>query len=592
MGTVYRETYTKPLPDGAELFTRKGERFARWTDRRGRKQIAKVTTGRDGSPRVVLECRTHTAKYRNGAGQRVKVATGCRSKDAAGSVLKELHDRADKVRCGAWTAAEDNVLDWQATLITEHVAAYLDYLWAKRGKGGRRVNAQHLANVEHRLKRAITECGFERLRDLNRSAMEKWADQREAEDMGARTLNGHLAALCAFGNWLVTEKRIVANPFARPPKRDEKANCRRARRALTEDELRRVLKVSRLRPLAEYGRKVVKLKGASDRENKSGRRTWTRALLEYADLDAATERGRNALAKRPDVINKLERRGRERALIYKTLVLTGLRKGELTALTVGNVELEGAVPYLILDAADEKAGRGAEIPLRADLADDLRRWVADVLADAQERARAEGKPIPARVASDAKLFNMPANMIRVFDRDLVAAGIARLVTDADGKQRIDKRDDRGRTIDVHALRHTFGTHLSKGGVAPRTAQAAMRHSVLELTMNTYTDPKLLDVAGALNVLPDLPLDDGPQAEHQKATGTDGRKLVPMLVPNAGSRCTTRTPADKSGVGGASAGAAVTSYADTSSARESSAERLRAQGLEPWTHGLKGRCSAD
>ena len=35
-------------------------------------------------------------------------------------------------------------------------------------------------------------------------------------------------------------------------------------------------------------------------------------------------------------------------------------------------------------------------------------------------------------------------------------------------------DDRGRTIDVHALRHTFGTHLSKAGVPLRTAQAAMR----------------------------------------------------------------------------------------------------------------------
>jgi hypothetical protein len=33
------------------------------------------------------------------------------------------------------------------------------------------------------------------------------------------------------------------------------------------------------------------------------------------------------------------------------------------------------------------------------------------------------------------------------------------------------------------LRHTFGTHLSKNGVAPHTAQAAMRYSSLDLTMN-------------------------------------------------------------------------------------------------------------
>ena len=42
---------------------------------------------------------------------------------------------------------------------------------------------------------------------------------------------------------------------------------------------------------------------------------------------------------------------------------------------------------------------------------------------------------------------------------------------APGKWGIDKRDGRGRTVDVHALRHTFGTLLSKGG-KPRTAQAA------------------------------------------------------------------------------------------------------------------------
>jgi len=59
---------------------------------------------------------------------------------------------------------------------------------------------------------------------------------------------------------------------------------------------------------------------------------------------------------------------------------------------------------------------------------------------------------------------------------------------------------------VHALRHTFGTHLSKNGVAPRTGQAALRRSSLDLTMNVCTDPTLLDVAGSLRALPELPLD--------------------------------------------------------------------------------------
>lgn len=81
-------------------------------------------------------------------------------------------------------------------------------------------------------------------------------------------------------------------------------------------------------------------------------------------------------------------------------------------------------------------------------------------------------------------------MIKIFDRTLAAAGIP-------------KEDERGRTVDIHALRHTFGTHLSENGVAPRTAQAALRHSSIDLTMNLYTDPELLDVAGAMEALPRL-----------------------------------------------------------------------------------------
>jgi len=63
-----------------------------------------------------------------------------------------------------------------------------------------------------------------------------------------------------------------------------------------------------------------------------------------------------------------------------------------------------------------------------------------------------------------------------------------------------KTDERGRTIDIHAMRHTFGTHLCRAGVPLRTARAAMRHSDSSLTANIYTDPKLLDVAGAVESL--------------------------------------------------------------------------------------------
>jgi len=43
VGSLRRKTFTKPLPAGAELFTRKGETFAKWKD--GNKtKTAPVTT--------------------------------------------------------------------------------------------------------------------------------------------------------------------------------------------------------------------------------------------------------------------------------------------------------------------------------------------------------------------------------------------------------------------------------------------------------------------------------------------------------------------------------------------------------------------
>ena len=113
-------------------------------------------------------------------------------------------------------------------------------------------------------------------------------------------------------------------------------------------------------------------------------------------------------------------------------------------------------------------------------------------------------------------------MVKTLDRDLEVAGIP-------------KADERGRTIDFHSLRHTFGTLLSVGGVNPGTAHQAMRHSDIKLTMNTYTDPKLLDLAGAIESLPNLKIPTLPELtnrQQQKATGTENSKsfVAPTVAP--------------------------------------------------------------
>ncbi len=522
MANVYRKTVTRKLPDGAELFVRKGEQFARW--RVGDKvRIAPVTVGKNGEPRIRTEAATFTAKYRDGRGIVQEVATGCRDKTAAQAVLRELTARAERVKSGLVSTADDLAIDHQHTLLSDALAAYVDHLRA-RGR-----SATHVADCERLARRAFADCGFTTLRELSGEPLERWLTTLTDGGLSPRTRNSYLQAVRGFCRWCVQSGRLQADATKRIGKIAEATDVRRNRRALTAMELERLLYAARMRPLAEFGRETI------PNESPKGRASWKLAPLSFETLPAAVERAKEKFADKPERITELETLGHERALAYKTLVLTGLRRGELASLTVGALELGAATPFLVLEAGDAKNRQRAEIPLRSDLASDLAQWIAAKRESLTghfgavlsiESARADQLP------SETKLFpSVSSELIKVFDRDLTAASV-------------EKSDERGRTADVHALRHTYGSLLSAGGVAPRTAQAAMRHSSIDLTMNVYTDPRVLDVAGALDSLPALPLNANPSKRQRNiATGTDGNRVAPTVAPTSDKRCKSGATGD-------------------------------------------------
>ncbi len=221
-------------------------------------------------------------------------------------------------------------------------------------------------------------------------------------------------------------------------------------------------------------------------------------------------RRRRALT--PDEAARLLAQAGARALWYETALLTGLRVGEIRALTWGDLDLDTLTPRIRLRAETTKGGRADVLPIKRTLADKLR------------AAR------PARADADGPVFATTPTR-KTFRSDLKRAGIA-------------TRDDRGRTVDRHALRTTFVTWLSMSGVAPRTAQKLARHTSIDLTMKTYTDDTLLPASAAVEALPDL-RDDGPDGERTAlgATGTDNVRAGPVVLPvvpavvlNGGERC--------------------------------------------------------
>ncbi|MBN1341745.1 MAG: site-specific integrase [Phycisphaerae bacterium] len=491
MANVFRKTYTQPLPKHVEIVERRGRKMAMWFDRRGRRKYDEITTGRRGEVKIVRQSPTYIARYRDADGVEQFESTGCKDEQAARHVLADILKRVEHMKAGIITPAQDRQANHADRPIRSHVADYLEHLRAKTVRG-RKVSAAHRENVERQLERIVADCRFRLLRDVDRGAMEKWMNRQEAAQMGARTRNMYRAAIVSFCNWCVEADRLPVNPLAKLCSADEHVDRRRTRRALTEDEIGRLLEAARRRPVAELGR------GSTPKPKKQckGRSTWSKAELTFETLENAYRRGRGLLKDEPDRLAELELLGQERRLIYKTMILTGLRKGELASLTAGQLALDGPRPYAELLAKHEKSGRGAQIPLRRDLVTELQAFLAKRLLREQKKTRCKGKAMPMRLPAGAPLFNVPRDLLKIFDRDLATAGIA-------------KKDERGRTVDLHALRHTFGTHLSKAGVAPRVAMAAMRHSSLDLTMNIYTDPVLLDVGAAVDALPSFDTPERP-----------------------------------------------------------------------------------
>ncbi len=468
MATLFKKQYTKPLPTDASIVTREGKQIAQWKDRRGKKRTAEVIIGNDGSRRIKAEAVTWTAKYRDGEGIVCEVATGCRDKQAAMSVLTELTDRAELVKANVLSPEQDRIADHADKPIDEHFQAFLAYQTQK---------GTHAARIEayrKRLTESANNCRFRTLNDLSVDRLEKWlSEERKGDrDMGAAVYNGFRESWLAFGNWCIGkrtagkqthfngEKRLIANPFDGMARLNLQADRRRRARALTEAELGRLLEAARTRPIGDAT---------------TIRRGINKGLLLANIADDRRE--------------ELERLGHERALIYKTLVLTGLRANELRTLECRDLSF-GDIPFIRLRHANEKNRKGASLAMRSDLAVDLRAWTKD------------------RESSE-KVFDVPKGIVRILDRDLLAAGIP-------------KRDADGCVVHVHALRHSFGTHLSMAGVAPRVAQAAMRHSNIALTMGTYTDARLLDTAEAVESLPSFPI-----------ARTTPRTLAPTLAPTPG-----------------------------------------------------------
>lgn len=210
--------------------------------------------------------------------------------------------------------------------------------------------------------------------------------------------------------------------------------------------------------------------------------------IKVADRRALTDAEVGKLLKAAESSRKSLRfnTGPERALIYRFALETGMRADEIGCLTRDHFDFRGDRPCVKLRDQDVKNGRGRTVPLRPDLVADVKAYIRQRLQEESAGAMTIGPAVAA-----LRVFKFSdQHSSEFFEFDRAAA-------------KIRKRDDAGRKVDFHALRHTCGSNLARSGAHPSVVMELLGQSDVRLTMKFYVHTVREDLDAAIDRLPDL-----------------------------------------------------------------------------------------
>ncbi len=466
---------------------------------------------------VVKQSAKWYVKYRDADGI-VRCIPGYADKEAT----KQLEARLVKEAALSQEGVVDRYKAHRTRPLKQHLEEFRQSLLAKGN------TAKHAELTFSRAKSVMEGCRFATWSEISASRVQQYLSglRQGSKGLSAQTSNFYLQATKQFCRWMVQDQRAAESPLSHLKCVNVRTDRRHDRISFEVDEIRRLLTV------------------------------------------AAGEPERFGMS------------GRERALLYRVAVETGLRRKELRMLKVSSFDFETRTVNVA--AAYSKRRREDTLPLRAETCTALQAFFTGKMSVA--------KAFGGRYR---QLTDKTAKMIRA---DLAAAGIP-------------YTDDQNRYRDFHALRHTTGSWLAANGVHPKIAQAIMRHSTIDLTMSRYTHILRGQEAEAVAKLPDLSM---PDRQGQKATGTDDGpvetrsdatkkwtpKWTPQLTPAAFSACSPLS-SDCTDEGNTSQSPAVSKRLSAGELGNESRElsphvvqekAIRPAGFEPATPGLGNRCS--
>lgn len=262
------------------------------------------------------------------------------NKGAARIMLGELLKKTELHKAGAGDAFEEH----RERPLTERLRDFRNALLADNN------TEKHAKITVMRGTKLFAGCQFVFMGDVQASRVAEWlADERKAGRLSIVTSNYYLRDAKSFITWMVKDRRIASNPLMHLSPLNADVEEHRQRRSLESDEYRRLLEA------AHAGPQRCKLSG-------------------------------------PD-----------RFMLYLVASNTGLRNQELASLTPESFDLDGDEPSVVVEASYSKHRRQDVQPIRADLAELLREYLA-------------GKPAGERLWA-SRWWTKAANMIRADLKD-------------------------------------------------------------------------------------------------------------------------------------------------------------------------------
>jgi integrase len=453
MASIYRRTRRYPIPDGAEIVTdRKGQRFAKWTDRKT-KRTRKEPLNADGD-KVMVKSGNYLIAFFGADGKRRTENSGTPDRATAERIAGQLENEAALKKAGIVNATQERFATEGRRPLAEHVCDFERFLTDKGN------TAKHVRMTCQHIRWLLEASQSQAIPDLTGPAILRAVGKLRDSGKSLRTCNSYLTAAKAFSRWLWEHKRTPDDALCGLESFNADTDRRHVRRELTDEELAYLL------PFVQSH------------------------TLPMHNLP-----------------------GPDRAMVYRLALGTGFRADELRSLKPSSFDLDSDPPTVTVDAAYSKRRRQDVQPIRSDLTEILRPWLAE-------------QPVGALVFG-----NLPGGTARMLRSDLAAAR-KKWIADAENDGEEQDRRERseflqyenaaGEVADFHgATRHGYISAIVAGGASVKTAQELARHSTPVLTIGRYSHARLHDLTGALEALPDLqpkPTDTQPQA--MAATGTD------------------------------------------------------------------------